>query len=121
MPYIGDPRTGFSASFDRLCGVGVVAVRGELDEETVPELQLALEAAVGAGRPVVVDLDGVSFMDSQGLYALMVLRRRLRDQGCPMALVHRPGGAVALLLSVSGARELFDAFASRAGAFASVG
>jgi len=53
-------------------GIRVVAVRGELDLSTAPELEGPLQEAVAAGdSPVVVDLSECAFIDSTGI-ALIV-------------------------------------------------
>jgi anti-anti-sigma factor len=113
MPYIGDPRTEFTITTPRTAKAQVVVVRGELTIATVAEFQLALEAAVSARRPVVVDLLEVSFMDSQGLYALLVLRRRLDEQECRMAIARDPDSTVAMVFRVSGTHDHFDLHPSR--------
>jgi anti-anti-sigma factor len=119
MPFIGDPRTEFSVSMRYDTEVSVIAVRGELTGSTVPRMQPAIEAAVTARGPVVVDLDEVSFMDSQGLFALLVLRERLGGRrATPPAVVCRPDGVVATLFRVSGTHELFELCRSRTAAVA---
>ena len=53
-------------------GVRVVAVRGELDLSTAPDLEPPLEAAVSSGdASVLVDLSECEFIDSTGI-ALIV-------------------------------------------------
>jgi anti-anti-sigma factor len=53
-------------------GIRIVAVRGELDLSTAPELEGPLQEAVTAGdAPVVVDLSECAFIDSTGI-ALIV-------------------------------------------------
>lgn len=51
----------------------VVAVRGEIDIVSVPQLQAALEQAGQDGAAAVADLSGVGFMGSAGLSALLVV------------------------------------------------
>ena len=51
-------------------GVHVVAVQGELDLSTAPELEQAL-APLGSGHSVVIDLAECEFIDSTGI-ALIV-------------------------------------------------
>jgi anti-anti-sigma factor len=47
----------------------VIAPRGELDMATVGAVDAELRRAVGAGaRSIVLDLSGLSFMDSSGLH-----------------------------------------------------
>ena len=53
-------------------GVGLVTLAGRLNMVSAPALKAAIDELIGAGRPrVVVDLSGVSFMDSSGLGALV--------------------------------------------------
>jgi anti-sigma B factor antagonist len=59
----------------RVGDVVVVAAEGELDFVSAPELRAALEA-VSDGKRVVLDLSGLSFMDSSGLGVLVSLRQR---------------------------------------------
>lgn len=63
----------FQASAARLDdGIHVIAVRGELDLSTAPELDGPLQEAVGAGdASVVIDLSECAFIDSTGI-ALIV-------------------------------------------------
>lgn len=48
-------------------GVRVVAVRGELDLGTAPELEGPLEEAIGANEPLLIDLSECEFIDSTGI------------------------------------------------------
>jgi anti-sigma B factor antagonist len=61
----------------------VVAVHGDLDLATGPELDQALRDAVPADdlvRQVVLDLRAVTFLDCSGLRPLVEARRRLGDR-----------------------------------------
>src|SRR4051794_11838656 len=118
MPFIGDPRSGFLITTPRAAGAHVVAVRGELTLATAADLQVAFEAAIASQRPVVVDLLEVSFMDSQGLYALLVLRRRLEENSCALAVARDPDSTLAMVFRVSGTHDLFDLHPSRRAAAA---
>jgi len=63
-------------------GCTVVAVAGQLDMDTGPELDDFLqEVADGGGVQVVLDFADVSFMDSSGLGVLMVWFKRLQGRG----------------------------------------
>ena len=58
----------FEASTAALEGGGrVVAVRGELDLGTAPELEGPLEEAIGANEPLLIDLSECEFIDSTGI------------------------------------------------------
>jgi len=53
-------------------GIVVVVLAGEVDLAAAPEFEASLNR-VGAGhsKPIVVDLDRVSFMDSAGVHVLL--------------------------------------------------
>jgi anti-anti-sigma factor len=52
----------------------VVRLAGELDFRTSGDLQLVARTALAAARSVVVDLGGVTFIDSSGMRALLDIR-----------------------------------------------
>lgn len=65
----------------------VLTPAGDLDVYTVGSLRDAIGNLIEAGTPrVVVELDGVPFMDSSGLGALMGGVRRLREAGGDLAI-----------------------------------
>jgi len=116
----GHPPPGFSVTTRHQDGVVVIVIRGQLDAETAQGVAIDFESAVSADGPVVVDLCGTSFLDSSGLYSLMVLRRRLAERERPLAVACWPNGAVDLTFRVSGASEFFSLHATRTDAVASV-
>jgi anti-sigma B factor antagonist len=66
-----------------------VEVRGEIDSDTTPMLEDLLQEVIDAdSRHVVLDLTGVTFMDSSGLSLLVVSLKRLRDTGGYLCLAH---------------------------------
>lgn len=68
-------------------GYRVLRPDGDLDVYTVGSLRDALGRMIEESTPrVVVDLDGVPFMDSSGLGALMGGVRRLREAGGDLAI-----------------------------------
>lgn len=75
---------------------------GEVDAHTAPTLATAM-AQLPAGV-VMVDMSGVSFMDSSGLRVLMDATSRARDGGGDL-VVARPSAAVARLVEISGLSE----------------
>ena len=65
----------------------LISVSGELDLHSVGSLQSALEDAIDTnGEIVVVDLGGVSLIDSIALGALARASRRLRESGGALAV-----------------------------------
>jgi|1185.fasta_scaffold1504220_1 anti-anti-sigma factor len=115
-PVEGGSSFGFSVARRDQDGVIILVIRGEVDAETSTTLAPEFEAAAVADGPVVIDLCGASFMDSAGLYAVMVLRRRLAESERRTAVAYWPQGAIATIFHVSGADELFEVHASRAAA-----
>ena len=66
----------------------VVAGRGEVDIATAPKLREKLvELASQGAKQVVVDLDGVEFLDSTGLGVLIGGMKRLRGLEGDLTLV----------------------------------
>ena len=60
-------------------GAAVLAVRGEVDVATAPRLREHVVDAVSNGyRYIVLDLDGVEFLDSTGLGVLVGALKRVR-------------------------------------------
>jgi anti-sigma B factor antagonist len=69
-------------------GVAVVSVFGEVDVSTAPRLRQQLVETASSGHDwVVVDLDGLDFLDSTGLGVLVSGLKRFRTQGGDLLLV----------------------------------
>ena len=69
-------------------GHTVLAVQGEVDVYTAPRLRERLVELVTEGkRKIVVDLEGVDFLDSTGLGVLVGGLKRLRSNDGEMSLV----------------------------------
>ena len=61
-------------------GIRVLAVRGELDLSTAPELEQPLEQAVAAGdASILVDLTECEFIDSTGIALIVRAWQRLDE------------------------------------------
>jgi anti-sigma B factor antagonist len=68
-------------------GLFSVAVVGEVDLSTAPELKAALGEVIESGaHGVLVDLSGATFIDSTTLGVLMGAVKRLRPQGGELAI-----------------------------------
>ncbi len=71
----------------RQSGVVVLSPEGRVDNDTSPDFQSRLLAAVGAeGAAVLVDLAGVEYMSSAGLRALMAGARQSKAKGGRLAV-----------------------------------
>jgi len=67
-------------------GHAVITVAGEIDIATVPGLRQRLSALADDGRPLIADLDQVTFIDATGLGAL-ISAAYSADSYYPMALI----------------------------------
>lgn len=84
----------------------VVALRGELDLASAPRVAVVIEQALHDGwDDLVLDLRGLSFIDSAGLHLLLDLRRRVTGDGvrCAISADARP---VERLLAIAGLPDL---------------
>lgn len=68
-------------------GVVVVGVVGDIDRNTVPELEEQVVAATRADVPLVLDLTGATFLDSTGLSALVRCHQRGERDGTGFRVV----------------------------------
>jgi anti-sigma B factor antagonist len=69
MPY---ERPGFRVAVDVSDGIHLISVFGEVDVASAPAVGQALqEAEVSTATSVVLDLAGVTFLDSAGIRVLM--------------------------------------------------
>jgi anti-anti-sigma factor len=82
-------------------------ISGELDITARDDLGDAIRAALDAGN-VVVDLGGVTFLDSEALGALIDGYNQAQARPAGYRVVNARG-LVARVLQVSGAQELFGA------------
>jgi anti-sigma B factor antagonist len=94
----------------------VLALRGELDVEAGPQLREALLEAIGeGGRRVVVDLEGVSFIDSAGLGVLVGGLKRARSNDGELVLVCT-ARTVLRVFEITGLTRVFELHSTRAAA-----
>ncbi len=77
-----------SVQVDELEGWAVVRLGGDLDIATAPRLRERLVALMAEGRTrLVLDLDGLGFLDSTGLGLVVALLKRARGLGGDLRLV----------------------------------
>jgi anti-sigma B factor antagonist len=99
-PVLPEP---FAVDVQRRDDVAVVLPRGELDVATADTLRAALERVDGAAH-LVLDLRGLSFIDSTGLHMLAALHERAQREGFRLTLV-APPAPVDRAIRVSGLGE----------------
>lgn len=102
LPHPFDPkREPFGVEVDP-GEVSVVAPVGELDLLTVDELEGAMQQALDRGcRHLVLDLRGLSFMDSQGLHLVMRWNSYAEQSGFAFGVI-QGGPAVRRLFEIVG-------------------
>lgn len=91
-----------SIAMSELRGVSVATIEGEVDLAGVDRVGAELERAAGpAVGSLVVDLTGVSYLDSAGLHLLFKVARR-RHSGGGATRVVAPPGPVRRVLELTG-------------------
>jgi anti-anti-sigma factor len=90
----------FSITTREIPGAHIVELHGELDIASAADLADALVQVVGS--TVVVDLSGLTFMDSGGIGALVVARNRVLSEGLGQLVVTRPTAIVRAALEIVG-------------------
>ena len=94
----------------------VLAVTGEVDLATAPELGSAVDTALASGaQELWLDLSATAFMDSSGLHVLLDAHRRMRALRRRLAIVC-PGGAVRRLFEIAGVADVLPLYDDRAAA-----
>ncbi|WP_430383231.1 STAS domain-containing protein [Streptomyces sp. P10-4] len=90
----------------------LVAVTGSLDLHTAHHLADALQPLLGHdGHTLLVDLSGVTFLDSTGLTCLIAAYRTARSTGVRLALI-APSQPVLKMLQLTGVDQVLDSYPS---------
>ena len=101
---------GFDIAEQTADGVPVVSATGEIDIATAPGLREQLESTMDrADGLVVVDLLGVTFIDSTALGVLIGASKRSQESGGTMRLVITDP-RVLKVFEITGLTELFSIF-----------
>lgn len=99
-------------------GYIVIELRGELDVVTVPALKTRLHSLLDGSVPrLILDLSGLTFIDSAALNALVIADRRARQLGVVLALAG-PQRIVARVLSLTALDRHFPVYPTVADAAA---
>jgi anti-sigma B factor antagonist len=109
-------------SAEAVPGGWLVEVSGEVDLHTAPQLRSVLGGLVdreSPGESVVVDLTGVSFIDSTGLGELVGAHKAVQRRGDRLHVV-ATNDRVTRLLSLTGLDEVLDVHRDRFEALAAV-
>jgi len=91
----------------------LLAVRGEIDLFTAPELKQVLAESIEAGRiRIIVDLTETTFLDSTALGVLIGAVKRLRSRDGALALVNVDEN-IAKTFEITGLDQIFTILDTR--------
>lgn len=88
-------------------GTATVYLTGEVDLENSPAARSALLTTVGRGQSVIVDLGGVTYIDSSGIASLVEAYQKARAASLEFAL-ERVGAPVLKVLLLARLDKVFD-------------
>jgi anti-sigma B factor antagonist len=98
----------------------VVAVQGEIDLFTAPDLKATLLGAIDGGKSrLVVDLSETAFLDSTALGVLIGAIKRLRARDGVLTIVNVDPN-IAKTFEITGLDQIFTITATRAEAIAAL-
>jgi anti-sigma B factor antagonist len=78
-------------------GTAVVAFTGDVDLENSPEARKVLLDCVAGGASVLVDMSGITYIDSSGVASLVEALQAARTQGTGFALAALSDAALRVL------------------------
>lgn len=87
-------------------GTGLVTVGGEVDMDSSPRLLEAIQTGLRQNRSQVVDLAGVSYIDSSGIAVLVQGLRAARKRNLELRL-REPSKQVTAVLRLAQLLQLF--------------
>lgn len=94
-------------------GWQILTVRGEVDVTTTPRVRTQLLSLLSDGTPhVIVDLEGVRFLDSSGLGALVAGLKLARSRAGELRIVCEGQRSVRKVLEVTGLERVLDRYDS---------
>jgi stage II sporulation protein AA (anti-sigma F factor antagonist) len=95
---------------DRSASVLTIALDGEVDLACMENFEPTLDNALEEGQPayVVLDLGGVSFIDSTGLRLILRIKHRMDDNARGSLFLSRLSKPVQRLLDVTGLANRFE-------------
>jgi anti-sigma B factor antagonist len=91
---------GFTVDVVHLDGDATVRLTGEIDLAAKEKVLVVALPTVSAGQPLIVDMEGVTFLDSSGIACLLILRDAA--SAIDASLVVNPSERVRTSLSLAG-------------------
>ncbi|MBS1879117.1 MAG: STAS domain-containing protein [Actinobacteria bacterium] len=103
-------------------GMRVLAVRGEIDLGTAPQLEGPLADAVEAKEPLLIDLSECEFIDSTGIAMIVRAWQRIADGGAAdgRVVICATNEQVRRVLEITGLELSIPIHASREAALATL-
>jgi stage II sporulation protein AA (anti-sigma F factor antagonist) len=95
-----------TVSTDLVDGLAVVTVAGDVDLASADRLGDELETALHKAQTLVVDVGGVTFIDSTGLNVLVQAHRTAQEGGGDLR-IRRPSKMLTRLLEITRLETLF--------------
>jgi anti-sigma B factor antagonist len=78
-------------------GASIVSFRGDIDLESSPQSRKVLLECIGKGGAVLIDMSGVSYIDSSGIASLVEALQKSRQGKCYFALAAVSAGALRVI------------------------
>ena len=75
----------------------VVVLQGDIDLESSPQSRKVLLECIDKGSTILVDMSGVSYIDSSGIASLVEALQKSRQKKCYFALVAVSEGALRVI------------------------
>ena len=92
-------------------GVSIVLLAGDIDLESSPEARNVLLECVGRKKPMLIDMSGITYIDSSGVASLVEAFQAARSQGFSFALTALSDSA-RRILQLARLDKVFTIFAS---------
>lgn len=100
----------FQARVRELQGIPVVELEGEVDLSTSAQFKETVYQLIDSGRrDIVIDLDGLDFMDSTGLGVLVAVLKRTSMEGGRVRLVCSKR-SIMKVFSITGLDKVFTIY-----------
>ena len=90
----------------RLDGMSVLRVDGEVDISNAEQLAAAMDRAAGDARTVALDLSGTTYLDSAGIRLVFNLAERLQTRRGRVRLIVPEDSPIRAVLEVTGVHLL---------------
>jgi anti-sigma B factor antagonist len=108
----------FKVHSEQQDGVFVIAVEGELDMNTAPDLERELEGPLAAAKALLIDLSRCEFIDSTGIALIVRSWQTLDGDGNERFALCGIGHQVKRVLDITGLEQTIPTHPSREQALA---